>query len=472
MDIPLCVDLDGTLIKTDMLFETFLLLIKKNPFYLVFCLWWWVSGGKAYLKEQIANRVQINPALLPYSQNFLSFLKDEKSKGRQLILATASNKGLANSIANYLGIFSEVIASDGVCNLRGKAKRDVLNQKFGQGKYDYAGNSKDDLKVWGSARSAILVNPDASVLRQSKKMERVAQVFASGNQFIRTLPRLLRVHQYVKNILVFTPLIVGHLFNASAIINSCLAFVVFCLLASSAYMLNDLLDLEADRQHRTKRNRPFASGDTPLIWGLLFSPLFFVIGCGLALFLAPEFFICVIAYYFLTIFYSFYFKKKMLVDVFVLAMLYTVRIIAGIAAVHSDYSPWLISFSIFLFLSLAFVKRYSELDVLKKENKISTVGRGYHVEDLQQLGVFGTVSGYISVLVLALYLNSNQAFILYRYSAFLWFICLLLLFWVSRIWMLATRGEMHDDPVVFALKDKVSWIAIFMTCLIIIVATL
>lgn len=472
MDTPLCVDLDGTLIKSDLLFETFLLLIKKNPFYLFFCLGWWLSGGKAYLKQQIANRVQLNPALLPYSQNFLSFLKEEKSKGRTLVLATASDRKLADLVSGYLGIFSEVIASDGLRNLRGMTKTEVLNQKFGEGQYDYAGNSKDDLNVWRSARSAILVNPDAGVVKQSEKMKKVTQIFASGTHFLKTLPRLLRVHQYVKNILVFTPLIVGHLLNSTAIVHSVLAFVVFCLLASSAYLLNDLLDLEADRQHRTKRNRPFASGDVPIYFGLICSPLFLIVGSFLALYLSKEFFFCIAAYYLLTIFYSFYFKKKMLVDVFVLALLYTVRIIAGIAAVNSDYSPWLISFSIFLFLSLAFVKRYSELDVLKKENKISTVGRGYHVDDLHQLGIFGTVSGYISVLVLALYLNSNQALILYRYSGFLWFICLILLYWVSRIWMMTTRGEMHDDPIVFALKDKISWMAILIASLIIIVATL
>ena len=472
MDTPLCVDLDGTLVKSDLLFESFLLLIKKNPFYLFLSVWWLIVGGKAHLKQSIAARVELNPALLPYTESFLSYLHSEKAKGRQLVLATASDMRLAKKVADYLGIFSEVIASDGANNLKGSRKRDTLNQKFGAKCYDYAGNAKEDLKVWRDSRAAILVNAPSKVVRQSKTISTVDRIFAEKSSRLKSIFKLLRIHQYVKNILVFIPLIVGHLLDSAAIQNSVIAFVIFCLLASSAYLLNDLLDIDADRQHRSKRKRAFASGDISISFGLICSPLFLVIGLALSMLLPVDFLLTVTVYYLLTIFYSFYFKKKMLVDVFVLAILYTVRIMAGIAAVQSEYSPWLISFSLFLFLSLAFVKRYSELDLMRKENKIGTTGRGYLVGDLPQLQLFGTISGYLSVLVLALYINSNNVLLLYRFSMFLWAICLLLLYWISRVWMLTTRGDLHDDPVIFALKDKVSWFTLLLTVITIIVATL
>lgn len=470
MNFPICVDLDGTLVKSDLLFETFLLLIKRNPFYIFLCCWWMLSKGKAFMKQQIAVRVEINPTLLPYTESFLSYLHAEKNKGRSLILATASDYKIAKQIADHLGIFSHVMASDGYRNLRSLCKRDMLNQTFGEKQYDYAGNAADDLHVWPSARLAILVNPVKRVQRHFRQLD--VPVFLEKQNGLKNIFKLLRVHQYVKNVLIFFPIIAGHLFNPIALMNSFVAFIIFCLMASSAYLLNDLLDIEADRQHRTKCHRAFASGKISIKFGLICAPLFLGIALGFSAYLPWTFLLCAGSYYLTTIAYSFYFKKKMLLDVFVLAILYTVRIVAGIAAVKSDYSVWLISFSLFFFLSLAFVKRYSELEWINKENKKGLVSRGYFTSDLLQLQIFGTVSGYISVLVLALYINSNNVAELYRFSIFLWGICLLLLYWISRVWMLAARGQLHDDPVVFALKDKVSWFVLSMTGFIITIATL
>lgn len=462
MNIPLCVDLDGTLVKSDLLFESFLLLIKRNPFYLFACLYWLLKG-KAHLKNQIAKRVNINPALLPYTESLLAFLKAEKSKGRRLALVTASDKTIATQIATHLNIFSEVIASDGSLNLKGKNKQAFLNETFGEKQYDYAGNDPCDIHIWKSARNAIIVNAKTSLVHLAQKIFSVEAIFSERKNTLKTFLKLIRVHQYVKNFLVFVPLFVGHLYlNGKAIYSGSLAFGVFCLLASSVYLLNDLLDLSADRQHKTKSQRALAAGNISIHVALTTALFFLAGGLSLALLLPPAFFIWIAVYYALTLLYSFYLKRKMLVDVFALAILYTVRIIAGIAAVNSDYSPWLITFSVFLFLSLAFVKRFSELENLRQDNKTETTGRGYLVSDLLQLQLFGTISGYLSVLVLALYIYSDQVSKLYRYSEFLWLICLILLYWISRIWMLAARNLLHEDPVIFALKDKISWVLILL----------
>lgn len=457
---PLCVDLDGTLIKSDLLFETFLLLIKKNPLYLFACVYWLLKN-KAYLKNQIAKRVEINPATLPYSENFLYYLKGEKSKGRHLVLVTASDHLLANLIADHIGIFSEVIASNELHNVQGKNKRAILNKKFGAKQYDYAGNDKRDLFVWGTARKAIVVNAKSRIIKLSQQITTVERIFSERKNTFKNYLKLIRIHQCVKNLLVFVPIIVGHLYLSwQAILHSFLAFFIFCCLTSSVYIVNDLLDLLADREHKTKCHRAFAAGDISISIGLISASLFLMIAGMLSLLLPSVFFIVIAFYYILTIFYSFYLKKKILVDVFTLAILYTVRIIAGIAAISSDYSAWLITFSMFLFLSLAFVKRFSELENLRRDNKSQTSGRGYLVSDLAQLQLFGTISSYLSVLVLALYIHSDEVTKLYRYSGFLWLICLILLYWISRIWMLAARNLLPDDPVLFALKDKISWVLI------------
>lgn len=468
MNIPLCVDLDGTLIKSDLLFETFLLLIKKNPLYFFSCIFWLVRG-KAHLKDQIAKRVNLDPAFLPYSRDFLGYLKSEKSNGRHLVLITGSDHRLANLVADYLGIFSDVIATKGLINVNGKVKSSILNKKFGTKQYDYAGNDKQDLLVWESARKAIVVNAKSRIIKLSQKIAAVETIFSERKNTLTNFLKLIRVHQFVKNLLVFVPIFVGHLYlNGHTILNSIIAFFVFCFLASSVYIINDLLDLPTDRRHKTKCHRAFAAGNISVLTGLISAPIFLVIACLLALLLPSIFFITIIFYYILAIFYSFYLKKQMLIDIFTLTILYTVRIIAGIAAIGSSYSAWLITFSVFLFLSLAFVKRFSELENLRQDNKSQIIGRGYLVSDLPQLQLFGTISGYLAVLVLALYIHSDEVMKLYRYSGFLWLICLILLYWISRIWMLTARNLLHEDPVLFALKDKTSWVVILFIGVIII----
>lgn len=472
MEYPLCVDLDGTLIKSDLFYESFLILIKKNVLYAFLCIFWLIQGGRAYLKHQISARTTLNPALLPYVQPFLSFLKLEKSKGRTLVLVTASNQKLADQVAEYLGLFSYVFASDQISNMKGQRKKEFLNAKFGIRQYDYAGNDKADLAVWVDARAAILVNPARAVAKKFKKNTVAAQVFANKRVTLQEIAQLLRVHQYVKNTLVFFPLILGHfLNNVPAVISSVLAFIVFCLLASSAYLLNDLLDLDADRQHHSKKKRPFASGRISLSVGFVGAPLLFVLAVMIATYLPLPFLIVILCYYALTLLYSFYLKGQSLVDVFSLSTLYTLRIIAGITAIQSIFSPWLLSFSMFIFLSLALVKRYAELHALSLTDATAIKGRNYLISDMEQLRSFGTASGYLSVLVLALYINSDTVMSLYQTPLFLWVVCFIFLYWISRVWMLASRGQMHEDPILFAIQDKVSWIVGVVSILAIYLAT-
>jgi 4-hydroxybenzoate polyprenyltransferase/phosphoserine phosphatase len=453
---PLCVDLDGTLIRSDVLLESFLLLIKRNPLYL-FLVPFWLLRGKAVLKSEIAARVTLNPAALPYDREFLHWLQAERAAGRSLWLCTAANQTLADSVAAHLGLFDGVLASDRAVNLAGAAKAKQLLERFGERGFDYCGNERRDLEIWEHARGAIVVNGGTNLERKAARTSRVVKQFSTRAPLLRALIRALRPHQWAKNALILVPLFAAHRANEpEALVAGVLGFIAFCLCASSVYLLNDLLDLEADRAHARKSRRPFASGDLSLLLGLALAPCLLAVAVVIAAFLPPKFWLVLASYYGLTCAYSFVLKGFVLVDALTLAGLYTLRIIAGSAAVAVPLSFWLLLFSVFLFLSLAFVKRFAELEALRRQNRLRAAGRGYHVEDLSLLQSLGTAAGYLSVLVLALYINSPDIQALYGRPKVIWILCVLMLYWVSRVWMMAQRGRMHDDPVVFALKDRQS----------------
>lgn len=459
-ELPLCVDLDGTLVKTDLLLESLFALLKAKP-WAVFLLPFWLLRGRAYLKQQIAARATVNVPALPYHLEFLQFLTEQYQAGRSLILATAADQTIARAVAGHLGIFSDVLASNGARNLSGRHKLQALRERVGD--FAYAGNARVDLPIWREATAAIVVNAPAHVVRSAQREANVETVFP-GDQGLRARARAfvkaIRVHQWIKNILVFVPLFTSHRVVSPMLwLDAVLAFVAFSLCASSVYLVNDLLDLEADRLHPKKRTRPFASGALPVSVGLVAVPLLLGAGFGIAKgLLPPSFALALAAYYALTVAYSFYLKQMVLLDVVVLATLYTLRILAGAAAVGVPLSQWLLAFSLFLFLSLALVKRFSELHALRRSNNTVAKGRGYFAGDLEQLASLGAASGYISVLVLALYINSRQVTSLYSHPALLWLICPFILYWVSRVWLLAHRGQMHHDPIVFAIRDKISYI--------------
>ncbi len=468
--IPLCVDLDGTLIRTDILAESLLLLIKKNPLY-IFKLPFWLLKGKAYLKAEIASRISIKPETLPYNTPFLDWLRLKKKEGRRLWLCTATHEIPANAIADYLQIFDGVVATSGARNLSGAAKAKELAEKFSERGFDYCGNEAKDLDVWQAGRGAIVVNGGAGLEKRARKVAQVTEVFPREGSIGRAAVKAIRPQQWVKNALVLVPVGAAHtLTGFPTLLGAITAFFAFSFCASSVYLINDLLDIEADRLHPQKSKRPFASGDLPVAAGFALVPALFILAFCLAAFLPGYFLLVLAGYFILSTVYTFLLKRIPILDALCLAVLYMLRIVAGAVATNVPLSFWLLLFSVFFFLSLALVKRYVELDALRRSGKNNMPGRGYQPEDLMLLEVFGIVSGYLSVLVLALYINSPNITILYRHPKVIWGLCLVILYWISRVWLRTHRGKMHDDPVVFALKDKSSYLLGFISLLILLAA--
>ena len=458
---PLVVDLDGTLIKSDLLLETANDAVCGNPAKILSMLRWGLAG-RATLKSRLAAVTAIDVTVLPYNEVLLAWLREQKSGGRRLVLATASHLHLAERVAQYLGLFDEVLGSDDTVNLKAQRKRDVLVARYGDKGFDYVGDAVADLPVWGAADKAYVVSSSASLIAQVRAVARVEQVFADSRApFMKSLLRAMRPHQWMKNLLVFVPLLAAHWYgDVHHDVLALIAFVVFGMTASSVYLLNDLVDVADDRCHARKCKRPFAAGDLSLLIGWLVWPGL-LLGAGViaAAALPLKFVFALGAYFTLTVAYSFGLKRRSIVDVITLAALYTLRIVAGAAAVSVPLSFWLLSFSMFIFLSLAFIKRFSELQRARDKGSAGVVrGRGYTHQDLEMVSSMGVSSGYLSVLVLALYIQDSYTAVLYATPKIIWLACPLLLYWISRAWMLTHRGLMHDDPIVFAIKDKISWL--------------
>jgi 4-hydroxybenzoate polyprenyltransferase/phosphoserine phosphatase len=456
--LPLVVDLDGTLVRSDLLIESGLLFLRKRPAAAALPLVWLLKG-KAYLKQRLATAVSIDVATLPYDDDVLGFIRQERALGRPIVLATASHRVHAERVAAHLQLFDRVIATDGATNLSASAKRDELVRLFGDRGFDYLGNSRDDLQVWSAARRAYIANPEAGVEAGARALGNVERVVSRGRVSAGEWVRALRLHQWTKNLLLFVPLLASHkVGRADLILDGALAFVLFGLCASSVYLLNDLLDLQDDRHHVGKRGRAFARGAIPLKSGLVAFPLLLAGAFAGAVALMPIGFVQALAtYYLVTVLYSMLLKGFMALDVVTLAILYTIRIIAGTFVFGVTSTFWMLAFSMFIFLSLALVKRYSELDAARRVGRLEkSRGRGYFPGDLEMIASLGGAAGYMSVLVLALYIQDLSTVALYRYPKAIWLACPILLFWISRVWLLTHRGQMHDDPVVFALKDRTS----------------
>ncbi|KOX99793.1 hypothetical protein AL066_26530 [Pseudomonas nunensis] len=455
---PLVVDLDGTLLRSDLLLETGMAFVRHKPLSL-FKPIRWLLKGKAALKEGLAKATHLDVTVLPYDQEVIALIERERVKGRTIVLATASHISLAERIAEHLQLFDQVLASNSERNLSSHKKRDLLVELYGAQGFDYIGNSLDDIEVWKSARSAYVVNPESGVERRAAAHGNVKQVIQSNTPGLNHWMKALRLHQWMKNALIFVPLFAAHqITNPLLVWQGLVAFLLFGLCASSVYLLNDLLDLADDRHHASKRNRPFAAGRLSIKSGLIAFPAFLATAFIGALLLLPWQFAAVLAaYYVLTLAYSLSLKRHMAIDVISLAILYTVRIIAGAAATSLELTFWILAFSMFIFLSLALVKRYAELrDARKKGHTEKTRGRGYYPDDLEMISSLGASSGYLAVMVLALYIHDQSTNALYSHPQVIWLACPLLLFWITRIWMLTHRGQMHDDPVVFAVRDRIS----------------
>ena len=457
----MCVDLDGTLLRTDVLVESWFVLLKRNVLSAALAPFWLVNG-KARLKHEIALRADLDIQNLPYNKAFLDHLNNQHSQGRRLVLATATNEKYANQVAQHLGIFESVMASDAQTNLSGEQKHRLLVQRFGVGGFDYAGNARSDLLVFPGARRAILVEPEPGVERAAKQVSKYVDLFRSDLKSLRAYLRALRPYQWLKNLLVFVPIAAAHRLGEPGLLEEAfMAFAAFSLCASSVYLLNDLIDLPADRAHARKRQRPFASGAASVKVALMLIPALLMASVAIAAWLSPAFLAVLAGYYVLTLAYSLWLKGKVMLDVLLLAALYTIRILAGAAAASIMPSFWLLAFSMFLFLSLAMVKRYAELLELLNSGSESAKGRGYQVVDLVTVQSLGAAAGYCAVLVLALYMNSDDVRVNYVHPEAIWLLCPLLLYWISRMWQRAGRGLMHDDPLVFALMDRISlWVGV------------
>lgn len=457
---PLVVDLDGTLVKTDLLAETANQFVLTQPLR-CFKLLIWLMQGKSTLKSHLAHNTSVDVSALPYNEAVVTWLKQEKAQGRSIVLATASHRVLAEEVADHLSLFDEVLATDGSTNLKADAKRAALVAKYGEKGFDYVGNDWADLPVWQSAAQAHVVSRSGSLIDAVRRHDNLGQVFSDGKPSLaQALLKAMRPHQWMKNLLVFIPLLAAHRYgDAGSVLQALLAFAAFGLTASSVYLLNDLVDVADDRQHARKRQRPFAAGHLSLLHGWLAWPLLLVCAFTLAAAALPlRFTLSLSAYFVLTVAYSLRLKQIPMVDVLTLAGLYTLRIIAGAAAIAVPLTFWLLSFSMFLFLSLAFIKRYSELKTARQNGQTKALrGRGYTSQDLELVANLGGSAGYTGVLVLALYIQDAHTANLYATPKAIWLACPLLLYWISRAWLIAHRGKMHDDPIVFALKDRVSW---------------
>ena len=452
----ICVDLDGTLIRTDLLLETFLAAVRKNPLVLFFAILW-LYRGRAVLKENLAAAVDLNPALLPYNEPLIEYLKARKESGSKLYLTTASTERVARKIADHLGLFDAVLASDGSSNLKGGRKRQAIEEFLHGQPYLYAGDGKADLPIWLGSAGAITVAAPHSVtasLRRSR-IPIVAEFTVRRSRLISSL-RALRIYQWCKNVLVFVPLLLGHAVDLIHIVPAAIAFSAFSLCASAFYVVNDLLDLEADRGHPRKRLRPFASGALSIVDG--FRLLAFLIPTIVVLnvWLPAGARWLLAAYAAINLLYSAQLKRMLFLDVLVLAWMYALRVLFGAAASAITVSIWTLAFSIFLFLGLALVKRLTELRRVTAPSRQPAARRAYLPEDVSTIESFASASLYLSVLVMALYINSADVLKLYHRPEALWFVCLLLIYWVSRMLMLANRGQLTDDPIVFAFRDRPS----------------
>jgi 4-hydroxybenzoate polyprenyltransferase/phosphoserine phosphatase len=468
---PVYVDLDGTLIASDLLWESLFELLRRDPLVAA-RLPAWLARGKANLKQQIADRVDLDVATLPYREEVLAYLRRCRDEGRPIVLATASDARLARAIAAHLGLFDHVIATEGGVNRKGAAKLEAIRAHRGPGAFDYIGDSTADLPLWAAARRAVVARPSRRLVDAVRRSGKEAEIVAGPSRGLKPWLKAMRPHQWAKNVLIFVPLLMAHVATQPAYLAPALAaFGAFCLAASAVYVLNDLLDLRSDRRHPHKRARPFASGQLGIPQGLALMVTLLAGAVALGLLLPWKFGALLLAYMVLTTAYSVVLKRKLMVDVLCLAGLYTLRILAGGAATAIPISPWLMAFSMFFFLSLAFAKRYTELDATElAEGRIS--GRGYLAADIELVRSVGPTSGYLAALVLCLYINSPDVRGLYQRPWMLWLVAPLLLYWITRLWFLAQRQELPHDPVLFAIRDRHSYVVGLLVALILLAASL
>lgn len=466
----LCVDLDGTLIGSDTLWECFVSVLRDKP-TLLSRLPLWLLSGRAHLKQQLARVSPIDASALPYREEVVTFLRRESASGRSIMLATAADKAVATAVADHLGLFDAVIASDGQANLKGHAKATRLVEMFGARQFDYIGNSTADIPVWQVSAMPLLAGG-----ARIKGVDNLHSIDSTGTpvtghigkaaSFSRVLLKTLRPHQWIKNLLVLVPALAAHRFDSSTIRNAVLALIALSLCASGGYIFNDLLDVSADRRHARKRHRPFASGRLSIGAGAFMVVLTWLTGFGIGgMLLSPMYAAVMLAYVATTVAYSAALKRVAVLDVMILAGLYVFRVITGGVATGIAVSNWLLAFTLFVSLSLAFMKRFIEVRAVAATGGTTIPGRGYRVDDGAWLHSAGLTSSYLSAIILALYATSSDVTRLYSHPDRLLFACPVVLYWATRTWLLAHRGEIHDDPVVAVATDPVTYVVLGLTAI-------
>ena len=453
---PLYVDLDGSLTRCDTFYENALLLLKIKP--VVFLrVPAWLMRGRAFLKEQVARHAKVNPINLSYNEGLIAYLREQKKAGRKLILATGAYKSIARDVMDHVPIFDDFIATSNGRNLSGLQKLKAIKER--DEKFGYVGNSAVDLPIWREASEAIVVNAPGWVLKTAQEAGNVTKVFQDRVSKPRAILKAMRVHQWSKNLLLFVPLLLTPtLFSFTMIAKVFLAFLGFSLTSSGVYVTNDLFDLGGDRNHPTKKNRPVARGDLSIPFAALLAALFFSLGLALSYLMQWRFFALVCTYAVLTTLYSMTLKKLMMVDVIILSLLYSARLIGGGYVCSIPLSFWLLSFFWFFFSSLALVKRSTELLHIRDQRKLSKSRRGYLAQDLGMVNLLGVAFAAASIVVFSLYIDAPRTQMLYQHHQLLWATSLLLTYWLGRLWILTGRGEMEQDPVVFALKDRATYV--------------
>ncbi len=451
----LCVDLDGTLIRGDLLWECVLSLLKTRPFTLLLLPFWMLSG-RAHLKRQLATRTHLNPARLPYRTEVLELLRQERGAGRKIALVTAADREVAEPVARHLDLFDEVHASDGQVNLLGKNKAAFLAQHFAEHGFDYVGDSAADVEVWRKARGAYVAGSKQRA-EQAAAVTDLKAAFLDPPTSLGTWVNAVRGHHWAKNVLLFLPLVLSHNILLEPLVRTFIGFVLYGACASGLYILNDLLDLHSDREHPWKKQRPFAAGEISIPQGLLASLLLLSMALGFGFLLEVTFGLALFGYATLTMWYSLQLKKIALLDVFVLSSFYSFRILAGALISGTPLSQWFLAFSMFFFLTLAMAKRYSELVHAGNLVKSGNSGRGYRSDDRELLMALGVGSSFAAVVILSLYVHSQEVRVLYLSPEYLFLLCPIVLYWLSRNWLLAHRGELKEDPVTLAIRDRVSY---------------
>lgn len=457
---PLVVDLDGTLTPTDTLVESIVKVVKQSPLNLI-RVPFWLMRGRAGFKEAISTRASISGEHLPYRTSLLDYLREEKQNGRQIVLATAAHHSIAHNVANHLGLFDKVLATQAGHNLKGKEKLRAIQEHVGPC-FVYAGDSLADVPIWKAAKAAVLVDVAEHTAQSIRRDVQVEREFPGEGRGLGVWIKALRVHQWLKNLLLFVPLLTAFSFlDLGKVATMVVAFMAFSLAASATYIVNDLWDLESDRTHPRKRLRPFASARLPILNGLVVAAAALLLALLLAVSVSKAFLLMLLLYLVLTSAYSWVLKEYVLIDVVMLSLLYTLRILAGSVAIGIATSSWLLAFSVFVFLSLALVKRCAELVSLDENGKAATRGRDYRVTDLVVLWPLGVGAALSAVVVFGLFISAPETQGRYGTPQMLWLVAVGLIYWLARLWVKTSRGEMHDDPVIYAIKDRGSRMTVF-----------